>query len=172
MVMLHIKLKGNTYSNMVANILPTDPPTPHEPGVGVKRSKLTFSDPGQYINLKGVSNAATWCKYIAHRPTPLCLALGLVQKIKIQLFQNIVMLHIKLKLHSHKFSNIVANMLPADHPAQPMELVSKGQNSTFSEHGHVAHQVKWNYVCSIIVANILPAEPPCTPPTLGCVVKR
>ena len=32
---------------------------------------------------------------------------------------------------------------------------SKGQNSTFSEHGHVAYQIKGNQVCSNMVANIL-----------------
>ena len=37
------------------------------------------------------------------------------------------------------------------------------QNSTFSEHGHVANQIKWNHECSNI-ANIFPADPP---PTLG-----
>ena len=70
-------------------------------------------------------------------------------------------------LHNHKISNIVANILPADHPAQPKGLVSKGQNSLFSEHGHVVYQVKWNYVCSIITEDFLPAEPPSTPPGHG-----
>ena len=42
---------------------------------------------------------------------------------------------------------------------------SVGQNSTFSEHGHVAYQIKENHECSNMVANILPADPP--PPTLG-----
>ena len=37
--------------------------------------------------------------------------------------------------------------------------VSKGQNSTFSEHSHVAYQIKWNHECSIMVANTLPADP-------------
>ena len=36
---------------------------------------------------------------------------------------------------------------------------SKGQNSTFLEHGHVAYQVKENHECSNMVANILPADP-------------
>ena len=42
---------------------------------------------------------------------------------------------------------------------------SKGQNSTFSEHGHVAYQIEENHECSNMVANILPADPP--PPALG-----
>ena len=37
---------------------------------------------------------------------------------------------------------------------------SKDQNSTFSEHGHVAYQIKDNHECSNMVANILPADPP------------
>ena len=40
---------------------------------------------------------------------------------------------------------------------------SKGQNSPFSEHVHVAYQIKWNHKCSNMVAKILPADPP----TLG-----
>ena len=35
-----------------------------------------------------------------------------------------------------------------------------GQNSTFSEHGHVAYQIKQNHECSNMVANILSADPP------------
>ena len=36
---------------------------------------------------------------------------------------------------------------------------SKGQNSTFSEHGHVGYQIKLNHERSKIVANILPTDP-------------
>ena len=36
---------------------------------------------------------------------------------------------------------------------------SKGQNSTFSEHGHVAYQIKGNHKCSNIVVNIFPKHP-------------
>ena len=39
---------------------------------------------------------------------------------------------------------------------EPAAQVSKGQNSTFSEHGHVAFKIKLN---GIMVANILPADP-------------
>ena len=41
MVMLHIKLKGTTYSNMVASILPLN--TPLTPGVGSKGQNI-FSE--------------------------------------------------------------------------------------------------------------------------------
>ena len=44
---------------------------------------------------------------------------------------------------------------------------SKGQNSTFSEHGHVAYQIKWNHGCSNMAANILPSDPPINPKPLG-----
>ena len=55
-----------------------------------------------------------------------------------------------------------ANILPATPPPTPPG--SKGQNSTFSEYGHVAYKI---YTCSNMEANILPAEPP----TLGMVSK-
>ena len=44
-----------------------------------------------------------------------------------------------------------------------------GQNSTFSEHGHVAYQIKGNHDCSNMAANILPADPhpPPSPLPLG-----
>ena len=37
---------------------------------------------------------------------------------------------------------------------------SEGQNITFSEHGHVAYQIKEDQECSNMVASILPADPP------------
>ena len=37
---------------------------------------------------------------------------------------------------------------------------SKGYNSTFSDHGHVAYQIKCNHECQNMVANILLAAPP------------
>ena len=53
------------------------------------------------------------------------------------------------------------------HPPDPRVGV-KRSNSTFSEHGHVAYQIKGNHDCSIIVANVLPADPlPISTPTLG-----
>ena len=41
----------------------------------------------------------------------------------------------------------------------------------FSEHGHVAFQIKWNHEYSNIVAILLPAEPPPTGPSGGQKVK-
>ena len=53
---------------------------------------------------------------------------------------------------------MVANILPADTPTLGMESV--GQNPTFSEHGHVAYQMKENHECRNMVANILPTDTP------------
>ena len=51
-------------------------------------------------------------------------------------------------------------------PQNPHPLtLGMGQNSTFSEHGHVAYQIKDNHKCSNMVANILPPDP--LPPPLG-----
>ena len=42
---------------------------------------------------------------------------------------------------------------------------SKGQISTFSEHGHIVYQIKGNHICNNVVANILPADPTHPHPT-------
>ena len=59
---------------------------------------------------------------------------------------------------NHKRSNMVANILPANPPADP-RVGSKGQNIFFSEHDNVAYQIKENHGCSNMVANILPVDP-------------
>ena len=51
----------------------------------------------------------------------------------------------------------------------PLTMGSMGQNSTFSEHGHVAYQIKDNHECSNMVANILPTDPPNTTLGMGSV---
>ena len=51
-------------------------------------------------------------------------------------------------------------------PGWTLVVGSKAQNSTSSEYGHVAYQIKRNHTCSNIIGNILPADPP-PPPTLG-----
>ena len=50
-------------------------------------------------------------------------------------------------------------------------LRSKGQNSTFPEHGHVAYQIKEKHECSNRVADILPADPS-RPPFPAVGIKR
>ena len=42
-------------------------------------------------------------------------------------------------------------------------LPPKGHISTFSEHGHVANQIKGNHECSNMVANILLTDPQSQP---------
>ena len=88
---------------------------------------------------------------------------GWGQKVKIELFQSMVMLHINLKGIT-KCSSMVANILSADPypttPPRPWGLESLGQSSTFSEHGHVIYQIKDNHKCSNMVANILLAVIP------------
>ena len=64
-------------------------------------------------------------------------------------------------------SNMVANILPADHPPDPGDGVDRSKFNFFrtwscciSEHGHVAYQFKGNHECSNMVRNVLPADPP------------
>ena len=65
---------------------------------------------------------------------------------------------------------MVANIFPADPPPpQTLGAGSIGQNSTCSEHGHVACQIKEYHECSNMVANILPTAPPPTKLGMGPV---
>ena len=59
---------------------------------------------------------------------------------------------------NNKFSNMVANMLPATLHPDP-GVGSKGQKLPFSDHGHVAYQIIGNHKCSNIIANIFSAHP-------------
>ena len=65
------------------------------------------------------------------------------------------MLYIKL-MGITKCSIMVANILSAD---GALVIGSKGQKSTFSEHGHVAYQINAITKCNKMVANIMPADP-------------
>ena len=96
---LHIKLKGITNAAtwkqiFYQQILIPPPPTI---GVGVKRSKFNFLRTwscciSNYMESRMQQHGS---KYFARRPPNWPWGWG--QKIKIQLFQNMVMLHIKLK---------------------------------------------------------------------------
>ena len=56
--------------------------------------------------------------------------------------------------------NILNPQIPQSQPSpRPYGVGSKGQNSTFSEHCHVAYQIIWNHECTNMVANIFPADP-------------
>ena len=86
---------------------------------------------------------------------------GLGQKVKIQLFQNMVMMHIKLN-EIMKCNKMVANILPADHPPHPM-----GQNviiQLFPNNVMLHIKLKGVTKCRNVEANILSADPS---PTLG-----
>ena len=137
MAMLHIK-ENHECSNMVANILPADPPTHHPNPWGGISSSLVQNMVMLHINLKRITNAATWKQiFYSSPPPPPPQTLGMrsigpehahvsyqfkenhecsnmvpnmlpanridpnpgdcASRIKVQLFQNRVMLHIKLK---------------------------------------------------------------------------
>ena len=90
---------------MVAYILPADPLLPPpDPGGGVKMSKLAFSKHGH------VAYQLKWNHKCSHMvanisPADPPRALG-VKRLKLNFFQNIVMLHIK---ENRACSNMVAN---------------------------------------------------------------
>ena len=90
------------------------------------------------------------------RPDP-----GVVQELKIQLFQNMVMLHIKLK----GITTVATYILPADPHFLTLGMGSKF--NLFSEHGHVAYQIKGNLKCSNMEANIFWLQFPPLPPDPG-----
>ena len=61
----------------------------------------------------------------------------------------------------------------ARRPPHTFPTQSIGQKSTFSEHDHVAYQIKGNHECSNMVANILHSDPPPPPPrTIGKIVSK
>ena len=84
-------------SNTVATIFPAHP-LPPDPGNGANMSKFTFSEHGHVAyQIKGNhSMQQHGSKYFARRPLPT-LSTRPLTLFKIQLFQNKVMLHIKLK---------------------------------------------------------------------------
>ena len=51
------------------------------------------------------------------------------------------------------------NRPPPPHAPDPRGMGSIGQKSTFSEHGHVAYQIKGNHDFTNMVGNILYAYP-------------
>ena len=91
------QIKGNDASNnMVANILLADPPPPPDLGVG-KGQNSTFSEHGHVAyHIKGNTNAANMVANILPQ-TPARDPGEWGQNSEYELFQNMVMLHIKLK---------------------------------------------------------------------------
>ena len=108
-----------------------------------------------HIKLNRFSNSETWQQiFCLHTFSLPRSTLGVGLKVKIQLIENMVMLHMKLnkitKAPTCKYFGR-KSLLPA-----PLTLWSK---STCSEHGCVAYQIKGNHKCSSVVAKILPADP-------------
>ena len=103
---------------MVENILPADPPTSpsHTPTLwGVNRSKFHFFKHGHVaFQVKESHKCSNMVPNIlpAH-PIPSPQTLGMGSVCQIQLLQDIVMLHIKLK-GTTKYSNMIVIILPAD----------------------------------------------------------
>ena len=95
--------------------------------------------------------------YFAHRPPTL--------GVKIQLFQNMFLLHIKFKGIKNAATWKQIFCLHPHPPFDPWRM-SKGQNSTFLEHGYIAYQNKGYHECNNVVANILPTSTP-NPRPLG-----
>ena len=60
-----------------------------------------------------------------------------------------------MQQHGSKYLPVASPPPPSPDPEDRV----KGRILTFSEHGHVAYQIKGNQVCSTMVANILPAVP-------------
>ena len=101
-------------STIVVNILSANPST--RPTLVVKRSTINFFRAiSCYIsNLRESRMQQHGRKYLACRPPPP-MSLGMGSKFKTQLYQNMVLLHIKL-IGIMKCSNMVANILPTDPP--------------------------------------------------------
>ena len=104
---------------------------------------------------------------IARRAPPFpppTLGMGSVGQNK--LFENMGMLHIKLKRITNAATQHVGKYFARSLPPSPnLGVGSVGQNSTFPEYVHIAYQFKKNHECSKMVATILPADPLSHPPS-------
>ena len=102
--------------------------------------------------------------YFPSAPPPPIRPLRWGQKIKVPYIQNMVMLQFKFKRFTSSATQHKVVCLQTPTPG----MGSIGQNSTFSENGHVAYKIKKNHEGSNMVPNMLPvAPPPPPPPTLG-----
>ena len=90
------QIKGNhSSSNMVENILAGNPLRPPLT-LGVKRSKIVFTE-FYHIKLNRFLNSETWQQiFCLHTFSLPHSTLGVGLKVKIQLIENMVMLHMKL----------------------------------------------------------------------------
>ena len=81
------------------------------------------------------------------------------------------MMHVELKGIPHVATRYKIVFLQTPHTPPPLAWMgSNGQNSTFSEHGHVAYQIKWNRECSTLQAHIMCLHTP-SAPGVGSKVK-
>ena len=86
--------------------------------------------------------------------------LGGGAEVRIKLFQNMVMLHIKLKLTSWQQHG--SKYFAHRHTLSTQGVGTKGQTISFSETSHVAYQIKADDAGSNMVANIWPTDTPST----------
>ena len=101
------QIKGTHQMQQYASkYFPPDPSPSPGPAVGVKRSKLNFSE---HVHVEYQTKENHECSNMVSPPDPRG------QKVKIQLFQNMARLHIKLNAIT-KCSNMVTNILPATLP--------------------------------------------------------
>ena len=140
MVRLHIKLKGITNAATWSQIFyPQISPPP------VLRVGSTFLEYGHVAyQIKGNDSCSNMQIFYQQTPT-----LGVGQNLTCQ---NMVKLHIKLKGFRNE-ATLKQIFCPQTPPPPPLRPWGWGQNSTFSEHGHVAYQIK-HYKWSNMVAQM------------------
>ena len=99
-------------------------------------------------------------KHLPHPPDPLVGVKGRIFKfrynsVRCQYFNGNFAFRQRYKKYEtyQMFSMEGLCLYPRD-----LGMGSKVQNSTFSEHGHVAYQIKENHECSNMVPNILLAD--------------
>ena len=137
---------------MVANVMPALPPPPPTLRVRPKGQNSTF------LELSNVAYHNKWnleCNnmvaniFMQTPPPPLpppTLVVG--SKGQHSFFQNMVMLHIKLKLVTH-VATWKQIFYPHPPPLDPRSGITRSKNQLFSEHGHVAYQINWNQECIV-----------------------
>ena len=103
-----------------------------------------------HIKFKRITNAATCSNDLP----------GCHHGVKIHLFQNMVMLHIKLMgmTNAATWWQIFCPQTPTIHTRPWGEV--KRSTFNFSENSHLSYQMKWNHKCSNMVGFFLPPETP------------
>ena len=131
MVMLHIKSNGITKcSNMVANILPTDPLHYDPIGMGSKGQNSTFSEQCHVAyQIQENHQCSNMAAHILHADHPFSDP-GLGSKDQNSTLSEHSHVAYQIK-GDHECSNMVANILPTD-PPDPRWVESIRQNSIFS----------------------------------------